>query len=286
MSPERIAPKLFGFENTLPTIPSDCYAFGMVIYETITRNFPFHKDRDLAVYKKVITGKRPPRGVKFTTSLWGMLERCWAPKPTDRPNIEDILRCLEMVSNLSEPPSPGVDDEMEEEEGEEDESDSTADSSGILTWTSGTVTAEGSAATPPRSSHPVDRPTGTTSDESIHDISLGLLVQKVSGGKSRCIWSDASGNECGFKSSSSLVKRHVRTVHLKIRYVDLHPCSSEPYQSAHSPSPVVCTECGASFANKFRLKTHQNTQCTHFLSDNPCTDNGLQQHRPKTLLMS
>jgi KRAB domain-containing zinc finger protein len=36
-----------------------------------------------------------------------------------------------------------------------------------------------------------------------------------------------------------LVKRHVRTVHLKIR-------------------PVVCPECGQSFATKFHLKTHQN----------------------------
>lgn len=43
-------------------------------------------------------------------------------------------------------------------------------------------------------------------------------IQRISGGKSKCIWNDASGNECGFQSSSSLVKRHVRTVHLKIRY--------------------------------------------------------------------
>lgn len=49
-------------------------------------------------------------------------------------------------------------------------------------------------------------------------------IQRISGGKSKCIWSDASGNECGFQSSSSLVKRHVRTVHLKIRYVAF--CSS------------------------------------------------------------
>ena len=44
-------------------------------------------------------------------------------------------------------------------------------------------------------------------------------IQRISGGKSKCIWNDASSNECGFQSSSSLVKRHVRTVHLKIRYV-------------------------------------------------------------------
>ena len=49
-------------------------------------------------------------------------------------------------------------------------------------------------------------------------------IQRMSGGKSKCVWKDANGNECGFQSSSSLVKRHVRTVHLKIRYVS--PCLS------------------------------------------------------------
>lgn len=46
-------------------------------------------------------------------------------------------------------------------------------------------------------------------------------IQRIGGGKSKCVWNDANGNECGFQSSSSLVKRHVRTVHLKIRYVSL-----------------------------------------------------------------
>jgi hypothetical protein len=70
-------------------------------------------------------------------------------------------------------------------------------------------------------------------------VNTDAYIQRTSGGKSKCIWNDASGNECGFQSSSSLVKRHVRTVHLKIR-------------------PVVCPQCGQSFATKFHLKTHQN----------------------------
>ena len=90
-------------------------------------------------------------------------------------------------------------------------------------------------------------------------------IQKVSGGKTKCIWNDPSGNECGFQSSSSLVKRHVRTVHLKIRYVYLRLSSSELYLLVHSPSPVVCPDCGQCFATKFHLKTHQNIQCVRFL---------------------
>jgi uncharacterized Zn-finger protein len=83
-------------------------------------------------------------------------------------------------------------------------------------------------------------------------------IQRVTGGKSKCVWNDASGHECGFQSSSSLVKRHVRTVHLKIRYVSLCLSYPGPRLPVHSSSPVVCPECGQSFATKFHLKTHQN----------------------------
>lgn len=50
-------------------------------------------------------------------------------------------------------------------------------------------------------------------------VNTDEYILRISGGKSKCIWNDANGSECGFQSSSSLVKRHVRTVHLKIRYV-------------------------------------------------------------------
>ena len=125
MSPERIAPEQFGFKNSRPTISSDCYALGMVIYETIGGNIPFHKDTDLTVFMKVVVkGEHPPRGAKFATSLWEMLERCWTPKPSDRPSTEDVLRCLEMVSNLAEPTSPRTGGGTDEDE------DSATNSSG------------------------------------------------------------------------------------------------------------------------------------------------------------
>ena len=89
-------------------------------------------------------------------------------------------------------------------------------------------------------------------------------IQRMSGGKSRCIWNDANGNECGFQSSSSLVKRHVRTVHLKIRYVVF--CLSWTLLTCLTLSPVVCPECGQSFATKFHLKTHQNIQYVRLIT--------------------
>ena len=127
MSPERIAPDRFGLKNSRPTISSDCYALGMVVYETISGNFPFHKDADLTVSMKIAEGKRPPRGVKFTKSLWETLEWCWASKPNDRPSIEDVLRCLETSSVSPEPPSPRVYEGMYEDGDDWDAATSSSD---------------------------------------------------------------------------------------------------------------------------------------------------------------
>ena len=65
----------------------------------------------------------------------------------------------------------------------------------------------------------IDFPVATSAASPPAIVNTDEHIQRMSGGKSRCIWNDANANECGFQSSSSLVKRHVRTVHLKIRYV-------------------------------------------------------------------
>jgi len=126
MSPELIDPQRFGLENSRPTKSSDCYAFAMVIYETITGHLPFHNHADLTVFVNVLKDIRPPREAGFADSLWGMLELCWAPQPSTRPNIEDVLQCLGSVSRSPGPRHPGVDGEVD---GDGD-SDSTNDSSG------------------------------------------------------------------------------------------------------------------------------------------------------------
>jgi len=127
MSPELLSPQEFGFTKSHSTKSSDCYALGMVIYETISGNPPFYELTTHAVLSKVLDGVRPPRGMKFTESLWKTLELCWAPQPNDRPGIEDVLQRLERASNSLEEPSPVVDDEMEEDSNGRDPASSSSD---------------------------------------------------------------------------------------------------------------------------------------------------------------
>jgi len=111
MSPELIDPERFGFKSSRPTKNSDCYALGMVVYETITGRFPFYQHGDLTVFVKVLAGERPTREVRFTEDLWKMMESCWAHQPNNRPGVEDVLQCLEKTTDFSS--SLRMDEEIE-----------------------------------------------------------------------------------------------------------------------------------------------------------------------------
>ena len=102
MSPELIDPRRFGLKDSCPTTSSDCYALGMVVYETISGHIPFHEHTDMTVFVNVLKGGRPPREDLFTDDLWKTLKSCWSPNPKKRPKIEDVLQCLERALNGSD----------------------------------------------------------------------------------------------------------------------------------------------------------------------------------------
>ena len=114
MSPELLAPQRFGLKTYHPTKSSDCYALGMVVFETISGNVPFHEVPDMAVFLKVVDGERPCREAGFADSLWEMVEQCWRSDPYDRKSVESVLRCLEMHSKPSTLSSSGTDEGTEE----------------------------------------------------------------------------------------------------------------------------------------------------------------------------
>jgi len=111
MSPELLDPERFGLEDSRPTMKSDCYAFGMVIYEVLSGEKPFAKCREPAVIRRVIDGERPERpqgvvGAWFGDEVWGTMALCWRSQPQDRPDVRTVLQCLERVSERFRPPSP------------------------------------------------------------------------------------------------------------------------------------------------------------------------------------
>ena len=120
MSPELLEPEQFGMDNDHPTKESDCYALGMVVYETLSGQRPFASLKDHAVMRRVLRGERPGRpegaiGALFMDELWEVLSRCWASQAQNRPNIGDILECLKQVSDTWKP-LPANKDHAEQDE--------------------------------------------------------------------------------------------------------------------------------------------------------------------------
>ena len=108
MSPELLDPEI---QSPRRTKCSDCYALGMVIYEVLSGHVPFTQYSRYAAVTKVLRGERPerPQGAEgnwLVGEMWEVLQSCWAPQPGDRPDIKDVLQCLEKASRSWVPPSP------------------------------------------------------------------------------------------------------------------------------------------------------------------------------------
>lgn len=99
MSPELLEPKSFNLERSCPTLESDYYALGMVVYEVLSGKVPFENFGPFGAVPKILMGERPQRpheerGALFTDEIWAMVEHCWRHNPSDRANAMDVFQCL------------------------------------------------------------------------------------------------------------------------------------------------------------------------------------------------
>ncbi|TDL15429.1 kinase-like protein [Rickenella mellea] len=93
------------FENTItetkpavPSIETDVWAFGMVVYELLTKQYPFAHLQPLQAIIAIVLGNlpSPPSNLqsrrKIEKSLWKLCTLCWNRNPAKRPAIKDVVR--------------------------------------------------------------------------------------------------------------------------------------------------------------------------------------------------
>ena len=139
-APELLDPTMFGFKSCTPSKKSDCYSFGMTIYEVccahcITQRFglsdaaqvltgkvPFHDVRTDAVMMPIVRGSRPERprlshAIGFSDPVWATVEECWKADCSFRPDVQTVVGCLAAAATQWTPTPPlddfGTSDESE-----------------------------------------------------------------------------------------------------------------------------------------------------------------------------
>ena len=119
-----MSPELLFEKGCQPTQESDRYALGMVIYEVsgcndyyvtsftcrqvLTGLCPFHHLGRYAVFLAVWGGEHPDRpphteSLGFSDRLWELSLQCWDKSPSARPTAQELLHCLQGISNTWTP---------------------------------------------------------------------------------------------------------------------------------------------------------------------------------------
>ena len=134
MSPEFLKSVMSNPAESRPTMESDCYSLGMVIYEVLSGQVPFSSHAPTQISEIVLRGGQPKRpqgngGEHFTGEIWKMLECCWKEQPGDRLNAKGVL--LHLTEN---PSLPWVSDTDEDTDTDSDNRPVVAerDSSGLF----------------------------------------------------------------------------------------------------------------------------------------------------------
>jgi serine/threonine protein kinase len=128
-APELLDPPMFGFNSCRPSKESDCYSFGMTIYEVrcmyyihqlagcsdarqvLTGRVPFYDVKTDAVIMRIVRGVRPERphlshAIGFTDPVWAIVEGCWKEYSPLRPDVPTIVHSLAAAAAQWTPTPP------------------------------------------------------------------------------------------------------------------------------------------------------------------------------------
>jgi len=95
MAPEVIRHELYDYA-------ADLYSFGVLMWAIITHETPFAgKGPVEAAGSVALEGKRPPFPNDTPFTVKTLIENCWAEKPSERMDVECLVKCLgELGCNL------------------------------------------------------------------------------------------------------------------------------------------------------------------------------------------
>ena len=116
-SPLYLSTELFGTLLGPPRFAADVYAYGMILYELLTRHLPWKTETDknpeLDPWKEASLGNRPIIEYEKTAGVpigfLDLIKKCWSQNPDERPTMQTVLLVLnDMVEESQNCDADGV----------------------------------------------------------------------------------------------------------------------------------------------------------------------------------
>lgn len=85
-----------------PTLSSDIYSFGIIMWELSSFNPPFHdKAHDIKLIMEICNGCRPDIVKETPNAYVSLMKRCWHSDPAKRPTAEELVYLIKELSTYT-----------------------------------------------------------------------------------------------------------------------------------------------------------------------------------------